>query len=139
MFYVYAYSFEMNNKFFWEDFGSRTSSLHILSLKIKLHLPIILGRVILTRISLWCHCYRTSSQNETQSSRWPNMDFLAAGVYDDLQQVWCDSSNCAVVTRELYVVSCTVTLDINSFTESYAGTEGMPSQPRGGITLPVRT
>lgn len=33
-----------------------------------------------------------------------------------------------MVTREL---SCTVTLDINSFTESYAGTEGMPSQQRG--------
>lgn len=79
-----------------------------------------------TKMSLWCRC---CGKNNNVTAE-PNMDFLAAGVYDDPGQVWCDSANCEAVTGEL---SCTVTLDINSFTESHAETQGIPSQQRGRV------
>lgn len=61
-----------------------------------------------------------------------NMDFRCpGGLVCMMIQGRCDVTP-LMVTREL---SCSASLDINSFTESCAGTEGIPSQQRGRAHL----
>lgn len=69
------------------------------------------------------------------------MDFLHAAARDDPGQVWYDSPDCTAVIGELNIfpLSCTVTLDINRFTESHAGTGGILSQQKGEGSQPVCT